>query len=89
MAALDEALAHIHRAECELLVVSLGVDIFEGDPISAFTFQHADFIALGQRLAEAGLPCVFLMEGGYAVEDIGVNVVNVLQGFEEVMQGAK
>ncbi|HBN61750.1 MAG TPA: acetylpolyamine amidohydrolase, partial [Halomonas sp.] len=67
----------------------LGVDIFEGDPISAFTFQHADFIALGQRLAAAGLPCVFLMEGGYAVEDIGVNVVNVLQGFEEVMQGAK
>jgi len=89
MAALDEALAHIHRAECELLVVSLGVDIFEGDPISAFTFQHADFIALGQRLAAAGLPCVFLMEGGYAVADIGVNVVNVLQGFEEVMQGAK
>ena len=89
MAALDEALAHIHRAECELLVVSLGVDIFEGDPISAFTFQHADFIALGQRLAAAGLPCVFLMEGGYAVEDIGVNVVNVLQGFEEVMQGVK
>ena len=89
MAALDEALAHIHRAECELLVVSLGVDIFEGDPISAFTFQHVDFIALGQRLAAAGLPCVFLMEGGYAVEDIGVNVVNVLQGFEEVTQGVK
>ena len=29
------------------------------------------------------------MEGGYAVEDIGVNVVNVLQGFEEVTQGVK
>ena len=89
MAALDDALARIHQAECELLVVSLGVDIFEDDPISAFTFQHADFIALGQRLAAAGLPCVFLMEGGYAVEDIGVNVVNVLQGFEEVTQGVK
>jgi acetoin utilization deacetylase AcuC-like enzyme len=85
---LDEALAHIHRAECELLVVSLGVDIFEGDPISAFTFQHADFIALGQRLAEAGLPCVFLMEGGYAVADIGVNVVNVLQGFNAFNVGS-
>ncbi len=89
MAALDDALARIHQAECELLVVSLGVDIFEDDPISAFTFQHVDFIALGQRLAAAGLPCVFLMEGGYAVEDIGVNVVNVLQGFEEVTQGVK
>lgn len=83
MAALDDALARIQQAECDLLVVSLGVDIFEGDPISAFTFQHADFITLGKRLAGAGLPSVFLMEGGYAVEDIGVNVVNVLQGFEQ------
>ncbi|PCF96574.1 histone deacetylase family protein [Vreelandella nigrificans] len=84
MTALEKALERIHQAECELIVVSLGVDIFEGDPISAFTFQHSDFIALGKRLAEAGLPCVFLMEGGYAVEDIGVNVVNVLQGFKQV-----
>ncbi|WP_218314179.1 histone deacetylase family protein [Halomonas sp. 18071143] len=81
MAALDDALTRIAQAECELVVVSLGVDIFEGDPISAFTFQHADFTALGQRLAQCGLPCVFLLEGGYAVGDIGVNVVNVLQGF--------
>ncbi|MBR2513778.1 MAG: histone deacetylase family protein [Halomonas sp.] len=83
MATLEQALERIHQAECELIVISLGVDIFEDDPISAFTFQHDDFIALGKRLAEAGLPCVFLMEGGYAVEQIGVNVVNVLQGFEQ------
>lgn len=83
MATLEQALERIHQAECELIVISLGVDIFEGDPISAFTFQHADFTALGKRLADAGLPCVFLMEGGYAVEAIGVNVVNVLQGFEQ------
>ncbi len=63
MAALDDALTRIAQAECELVVVSLGVDIFEGDPISAFTFQHADFTALGQRLAQCGLPCVFLLEG--------------------------
>jgi len=25
---------------------------------------------------------LFVMEGGYAVEEIGINVVNVLQGFE-------
>lgn len=81
MAALEQALGRIHQAECELVIVSLGVDIFEGDPISAFTFKRDDFTALGKRLAHTGLPCVFLMEGGYAVEDIGVNVVNVLRGF--------
>ncbi|WP_240448154.1 hypothetical protein, partial [Pseudomonas aeruginosa] len=26
----------------------------------------------------------FVMEGGYAVEEIGINAVNVLQGFEGV-----
>ncbi len=82
MQALEQALAAIQAQECELLIVSLGVDIFEDDPISAFTFKSADFIALGERLAQAGLPTTFLMEGGYAVEEIGVNVVNVLQGFE-------
>ncbi|WP_252105939.1 MULTISPECIES: histone deacetylase family protein [unclassified Halomonas] len=82
MTALDDALARIIRAECELLVVSLGVDIFENDPISTFTFKRDDFAALGKRLAQAGLPCVLLMEGGYAVDDIGANVVSVLQGFE-------
>ncbi|MGP9796661.1 histone deacetylase family protein [Halomonas sp. 86] len=84
MQALEQALIAIKTHECELLIVSLGVDIFEGDPISAFTFKRDDFIALGKRLAEAGLPTTFLMEGGYAVEEIGVNVVNVLQGFEQI-----
>ncbi|MDR5875140.1 histone deacetylase family protein [Vreelandella gomseomensis] len=83
MAALDDALATIARTQCDMLIVSLGVDIFEGDPISAFTFTSDDFVLLGQRLAEAGLPTALLMEGGYAVDDIGVNVVNVLQGIKQ------
>jgi len=83
MATLDDALATIKRTECDMLIVSLGVDIFEGDPISAFTFTSDDFTLLGKRLATASLPTVLLMEGGYAVDDIGVNVVNVLQGFKQ------
>ncbi|QPL46460.1 GIY-YIG nuclease family protein [Halomonas sp. A40-4] len=83
MATLDNALARIKEAQCDMLIVSLGVDIFEGDPISAFTFTSGDFSLLGQRLTQAGLPTVLLMEGGYAVDDIGINVVNVLQGFKQ------
>ena len=86
MATLDDALARIHDTQCECLIVSLGVDIFVDDPISEFTFSSEDFTFLGERLAQAGLPCVFLMEGGYAVDAIGVNVVNVLQGFKQSME---
>ena len=35
------------------------------------------------RARFAGLPTVFTFEGGYAVAEVGVNAVNVLQGFDE------
>jgi len=28
------------------------------------------------------LPTLFVMEGGYAIKEIGINTVNVLKGFE-------
>jgi acetoin utilization deacetylase AcuC-like enzyme len=62
-------------------VVALGVDTFEGDPISGFHLRSADYLRLGERLARVGLPTVFTFEGGYAVAEVGVNVVNVLDGF--------
>lgn len=80
--ALEAAKARILAAGCELLVVSLGVDAFEHDPISAFTLSSDDFTDVGRRLGRLGLPTVFLLEGGYAVEEIGINAVNVLSGFE-------
>ena len=79
--ALLRALAEVRRHGAEALVVPLGVDTFEGDPISRFTLRSGDFVQMGRMLASAGLPTVFVMEGGYAVAQLGVNVVNVLDGF--------
>jgi acetoin utilization deacetylase AcuC-like enzyme len=65
-------------------VVSLGVDTFEGDPISGFKLKSDDYLRMGEDLARAGLPTVFVFEGGYAVAEVGVNAVNVLEGFAQV-----
>ena len=62
--------------------MSLGVDIFEGDPISQFRLDAAAFPRLGARLAALGLPTVLVQEGGYAVAEIGDNVVGVLAAFD-------
>lgn len=80
-AALDACLARIAGFAPELLLVSLGVDTFQNDPVSAFQLTQPDFIDCGARIAGAGLDTVFIMEGGYAVDELGGNVVNVLQGF--------
>ncbi len=80
--ALEAALARVAAFGADALVVSLGVDTFKGDPISSFRLESADFADYGARIARLGLPTLFVMEGGYAVAEIGVNVVNVLTGFE-------
>lgn len=68
--------------EAEYLVVSLGVDTFKGDPVGGFALTSECFIEIGNAIKTIGLPTLFVMEGGYAVEEIGVNVCNVFQGFE-------
>jgi len=80
-AALDCALKRIDAFTPDALVVSLGVDTFEGDPISHFKLQTSDYPLLGEQIARLKLPTLFAMEGGYAVAEIGDNVVGVLTGF--------
>jgi acetoin utilization deacetylase AcuC-like enzyme len=81
-AALGAACAAVADFRPDRLVVSLGVDTFRGDPISRFRLDTPDYPAIGARIRELGLPTFFVMEGGYAVEAIGVNTVGVLEGFE-------
>jgi acetoin utilization deacetylase AcuC-like enzyme len=82
-AALEVACAGIARYQPDALVVSLGLDTFAGDPISTFALQSDDFTRLGKQLAQLGLPTVFVLEGGYAAQELGVNAANVMDGFEE------
>ena len=81
--ALAHALKAIAAFKADALVVSLGVDTFEGDPISGFGLQSADYVVVGGDIARAGLPTVFVFEGGYAVAEVGINTVNVLYGFRQ------
>lgn len=80
--ALTHALERMIQYAPDVLVVSLGVDTFKNDPISFFTLASEDFTHYGSMLGKLKLPTVFIMEGGYAVAEIGTNTTNVLQGFE-------
>lgn len=79
--ALHEAIAKIRAYGPDALVVSLGVDTFKEDPISFFKLESDDYLTCGNAIAGLNLPTAFIMEGGYAIEAVGTNTVNVLQGF--------
>jgi len=83
--AYSQALAHamlsIRRFGSDVLLISLGLDTFEHDPISKFALKTGDYLRLGEALALLGLPTLFVFEGGYNIEKLGINTVNVLEGF--------
>jgi acetoin utilization deacetylase AcuC-like enzyme len=66
----------------DVLLVSLGLDTFADDPIASFRIQSEDYLRLGEAIAAFKLPTVFVFEGGYNVEMLGLNTVNVLEAFE-------
>ena len=81
--ALEQACLRIGRSRADAMGVALGLDTFEDDPISKFALKTSDFSRLGRRLGALGLPTVFVLEGGYAAAALGMNAVNVIEGFEE------
>jgi NADPH-dependent 7-cyano-7-deazaguanine reductase QueF-like protein len=81
-AALENACQRIAAYGPDVLLVSLGVDTYQNDPISSFKLDSPDYLRMGERIAALGKPTLFVMEGGYAVAEIGINAVNVLEGFQ-------
>ncbi|WP_294037436.1 histone deacetylase family protein [Sphingopyxis sp.] len=79
--ALDTALAAIAGWGASFLIVSFGADTHSSDPISSFALEREDYSELADAIAALGVPTLVLMEGGYAVGDLGLNVAAFLSGF--------
>ena len=79
-AALLDSLKRIAAFGAEAIVLSLGVDTFEKDPISFFKLTSPDYVTMGRAVAASGVPVLVVMEGGYGVPEIGLNVANTLKG---------
>lgn len=82
MPALDQAAAAIRAFAPGALVVALGLDASEHDPLAGLKVTTAGFRRIGEALARLGLPTVLVQEGGYLSDLLGTNLAAVLEGFE-------
>ena len=78
----DTALARVSEFAPTALVVALGLDASESDPLQGLKVSGAGFHAMAQKIARLGLPTVLVQEGGYLSDDLGRNLVQFLGGFE-------
>lgn len=79
LSTLDKTLSIIQDFAPEYLVISAGMDTFTGDPLGRFLVTHNGFKEIGKRIASLNLPATIIMEGGYANEALGKNVVTLLE----------
>jgi len=65
------------------LVVALGLDASEHDPLAGLAVTTDGFRRIGAAIAKLGLPTVLVQEGGYLSDILGANLTATLAGFEE------
>lgn len=75
--ALDAGLAAIRAFEAEALVLSLGFDASESEPLGYLRVTSDGFARAAERIAALRLPAAIIQEGGYNTATIG----KLLQGF--------
>lgn len=88
LAAGDQALAQIRAFAPPVLVVALGLDASQSDPLQGLRITPEGFAAMAERIAGLGLPTLLVQEGGYLGPELGENLVAFLSGFERGRRGA-
>jgi acetoin utilization deacetylase AcuC-like enzyme len=84
LAAVAEITQAARSHGAEALVIALGVDAAAADPESPLQVTSAGYREAGRIVANHGLPCVVVQEGGYDLASIGELVLATLEGLDEV-----
>ncbi len=82
LTALEDGLAAIRAFAPGALVVALGLDAHEDDPLRGLKVTTPGFARIGARIAGLGLPTVFVQEGGYLCDALAGNLISFLRGVE-------
>lgn len=78
---LDKAIGLIRDFKPAHLVVSAGMDVYADDPLGTIKVSTDGIGEIGKRIASLNLPTVIVMEGGYANEALGRNLLALLSAF--------
>lgn len=81
--AVAQGLARVRDFAPGALMVSLGLDVHEDDPLKGMKVSWDGLRRAGAMIAAADLPTVLVQEGGYLSEGLTTSLVHFLSGFME------
>jgi len=80
---LETAFDHIRAFGADVVVVALGLDAYENDPLKGLAITTPGFRRIGAAIAGLGLPALLVQEGGYLAEELGQNLTSFLKGLQD------
>lgn len=80
LAAIETALDAIRGFRPEALVISLGFDASETEPLGFLAVTAEGFARAGERVRALGVPAAMIQEGGYNTATIGMLLTRFLGG---------
>ena len=81
--AVDRGARAVREFGADALVVSLGFDASEFEPLNALTVTADGFARAGALIAGLGLPSAIIQEGGYNIDLLGSLLQRFLTGWSE------
>ena len=81
LAALEAGLAAIRAFRPDALIVSLGFDASEHEPLNALAVTADGFAHAGEAIGRLSLPTALIQEGGYDTALLGLLLQRFLEGF--------
>jgi acetoin utilization deacetylase AcuC-like enzyme len=78
---LDPNLERIRDFKPGALVIATGYDTFRHDAFGNLCLDTPDYAVIGERIAQLGLPTLFVQEGGYKVDTLRDNVNSLVEGY--------
>lgn len=82
LAAVTSGLDVVRSFGADVLLVSLGLDPQENDPLGVLKVSTDGFRRAGTAIARFGLPAVIVQEGGYLCDELAANLAAFLGGCE-------
>ncbi|MBW2598892.1 MAG: histone deacetylase family protein [Deltaproteobacteria bacterium] len=76
---LEQGLLAVSEFHPEVLIVSLGLDIYKEDPLSNIGVSSGFFSEIAARVCSLNIPVLGILEGGYDMRDLGVNGANFIE----------
>lgn len=86
LSTLDKALDEVKKYSFERVAVSAGFDTHSGD-LASLGLTEESYSEIGRRIAMLNRPTFFVLEGGYSGEELGKDIISLLKGFKDTING--